>query len=241
MKNPNLLELDDFLLKGSVTSAILVVIVGALAWQLPTELRGSDLSFFLSLGFSALAPVAMAVVGFAFRERERRALALMQLVDRQVELVAEDLLANSAFTRATLEQAIRDLNGSGVRHIVWDRREGLIQDGRLRQSRLHIETCPACGVKISVDVALHGAATARCPSCDSALDARDIDEEKQAVIADLVDRATPRTLRVELPKSSFSWTLFTLLLVAFWPAALFYAMRHWKLRELPDRPTEGAI
>ena len=238
MASPNLLTLDDFLLKGSVTSAILVVIAGFLGWQLPSELRGSDLSFFLSVGFSALAPVAMAIMGFALRERERRALALMKLVDRQVELVAEDLLANSEFTRSTLALAIRDLNSSGVRHVVWDHREGLIQDGRLRQSRLHIETCPSCGVKISVDVALHGAAAVHCPSCDSTLDAREIDEEKQAVIADLADRAVPRTLRVELPTSRFSWPLFTVLLVVFWPVALLYALRHWKL---PPCPADEAI
>lgn len=227
MQEPNLLTIDDVLIRSAKIASFAVLAGVVLAVVVPAELRGPSWIWALGLGFAALAPVGMALCGFAFRERERRAVALMRLLDRQVELVAGDLLANSDLTRDTLETAIRDLNSTGVRHLVWDRRTGLIQDGRLRQSRLHIETCRACGVKISLDVALDEAAEARCPSCDSPIDAREVDEEKQAVIEELGRRAD-RPLACPAPANrTFSLPLFFVLLVVAWPLALLYAARHW--------------
>lgn len=227
MQEPNLLTIDDVLIRGAKITSLVVLSGIVLAVALPPELRGPGWLWALGLGFAALAPIGMTLCGFAFRERERRAVALMRLLDRQVELVAGDLLANSDLTRDTLETAIRDLNSTGLRHLVWDRKTGLIQDGRLRQSRLHIETCRACGVKISLDVALDEAAEARCPSCDAPIDAREVDEEKQAVIEELGRRAD-RPLECPVPaKREFSPTLFFVLLVVAWPLALLYAVRHW--------------
>lgn len=227
MQETNLLTIDDALFRGAKIVAGLVLVGVAVACAVPAELRGPNVFWALGLGFSAMAPIAMTFFGMAFREREKRAVALMRLLDRQVELVAGDLLANSDLSRETLETAIRDLNSTGTRHLVWDRRSGLIQDGRLRQSRLHIETCHACGVKISLDIALNEAAAARCPSCDAPIDAREVDEEKQAVIETLGHRADlPRDCPAPA-KPVFSPLLFFVLLVVAWPLALLYAARHW--------------
>jgi hypothetical protein len=167
----------------------------------------------------------MLALGLHLRRRELRAQALMRLLDRQPELTAADLLRSSDFSAATLECAVRDLNSSGVRHVVWDREQGLLQDGRLRQARLHIETCRSCGVKISLEVPLNQAGTARCPSCGSSLDAREIDEEKQAVMAALRHEAEPRRPQGE---RRFSLPLFALLLVCCWPLALLYCAKCWR-------------
>ncbi|MFO0690472.1 MAG: hypothetical protein U0900_17350 [Myxococcota bacterium] len=229
MQEPNLLTIDDVLIRAAKIASFVVLAGIVLAVALPAELRGPGWVWALGLAVAATAPVGLAMGGFAFRERERRALALMRLLDRQVELVAADLLANSDLTRDTLETAIRDLNSTGTRHLVWDRRTGLVQDGRLRQARLHIEKCQACGVKIALDVPLDAAAEARCPSCDAPIDAREIDEEKQAVIEALGHRADP-PLECPAPEPrTFSLPLFCLLLVLAWPLALLYAARHWTL------------
>lgn len=227
MRDLDLLKLDDLMFDGAKLCALFIAVVGALALLLPQEVRGSNMLVFGGIGFAALAPLAMTLVGLDLRKRERRAVALMQLVDRQVELSAADLVRNSEFTNETLETAVRDLNSSGVRHVVWDRREGLIQHGNLRQSRLHIETCSSCGSKISMDVLLHEAASARCSSCDAALDAREVDEEKQVVMAEISRRADV----VEKPKpvgTHFHVSLFLILLVVCWPFALVYVLKCWK-------------
>jgi predicted RNA-binding Zn-ribbon protein involved in translation (DUF1610 family) len=218
--------MDDLLLKGSVVAALVVLFAGGVWLAVPEEAPAVRIALGLGVCFAALAPIAMLVCGLHLRRRDLRAQALYRLLDRQPELTAADLLRCSDFDAATLEIAVRDLNSSGVRHVVWDRERGLLQDGRLRQARLHIENCSACGVKISLDVPLHQAATATCPSCGVTLNLREIDEEKQAVMADLREEARPR-LRAREPRR-FSLPLFLLLLVCCWPLALVYGAKCWR-------------
>jgi hypothetical protein len=220
--------MDDFLLKGAGIATCFVALAGLVVLAVPEEAGALRTGLALALGFAALAPIAMLALGLHLRKREQRAQALVALLDRQGELAAADLLRNSDFDALTLERAVRDLNSSGVRHVVWDRERGLLQDGRLRQARLHIETCPACGVKITLDVPLHRASAAVCPSCGSAIDAREVDEEKQAVMDALRDEAAPKP---SAPRRSFSLPLFLLLLVACWPLALVYGAVCWRPAE----------
>jgi hypothetical protein len=58
------------------------------------------------------------------------------------------------------------------------------------------------------------------------LNLREIDEEKQAVMADLREEARPR-LRAREPRR-FSLPLFLLLLVCCWPLALVYGAKCWR-------------
>jgi hypothetical protein len=74
-------------------------------------------------------------------------------------------------------------------------------------------------------VPLNQAVKASCPSCGSSLDTREIDEEKQAVMADLRQEARPKYLR---PPRSFSLPLFLVLLVCCWPLALVYGAKCWR-------------
>jgi predicted RNA-binding Zn-ribbon protein involved in translation (DUF1610 family) len=218
--------MDDLLLNGAGVAALVVVLASAVWLAVPKEARSVRTALGLGVCFAALAPIAMLACGLHLRRRELRAQALLRLLDRHPELTAADLLRSSDLSAATLECAVRDLNSSGVRHIVWDRERGLLQDGRLRLARLHIETCRSCGVKISLDVPLHEAAAASCPSCGSSLDTREIDEEKQAVIAELREEAEPKR-RAREPRS-FSLPLFLLLLVCCWPLALVYGAKCWR-------------
>jgi hypothetical protein len=198
----------------------------------PEEAGSLRAALGVGVAFSALAPIAMLALGLQLRKRELRAQALMRLLDRQPEIVVADLLGSSELDTASLECAVRDLNSSGARHVVWDRARGLLQDGRLRQARLHIETCRSCGVKISLDVALNQAATASCPSCGASLDTREIDEEKQAVMADLRAEARPKPA-VRGP-GNFSLPLFLLLLACCWPLALVYGAKCWRPSDCSD-------
>jgi predicted RNA-binding Zn-ribbon protein involved in translation (DUF1610 family) len=221
---PNVLRMDDLLLKGAAVAAVVVVFAGGVWLAVPEEAPTVRTALGLGMGFAALAPIGMLLCGLHLRKRELRAQGLMRLLDRNPELTAADLLRSSDLSAATLECAVRDLNSSGARHVVWDHERGLLQDGRLRMKRLHVETCRSCGVKISLDVPLNEAATARCPSCGSTLDAREIDEEKHAVMAELREEAKPRLA----PRPRFSVPLFLVLLVVCWPLALLYGAKCWR-------------
>lgn len=226
-QDEDLLRLDDSMFRGAGYGAIVVALgfVVAAAWP---EGAGVSQGFVFAMAcFAAIGPVAMLLFGLALRGRERRAVGLLRLMENHVEVSADDLLANSDFSPTTLETAIRDLNSSGRRHVVWDRRTNLIQDGWLRRTRLHVEACASCGTKISIDVALHEAAAARCPSCDAPLDVREVDEEKHAVMEEISERARPRPEPVA-PRQRLSIPIFLVLLVVCWPIALLYAARCWQ-------------
>ncbi|MEZ4280001.1 MAG: hypothetical protein R3F21_10360 [Myxococcota bacterium] len=227
MREPDLIRLDDVLIRNAKTFGAAVALAFVVAWMLPDDVPGRGPMLFAGLGFAALAPLAMGFFGFALRARERRAVALMRLVDRHVELSARDLLQDSDFSPESLQTAIRDLNSSGARHVVWDRSTGLIQDGRLRLSRVHFEACASCGAKIALDVALHEASGASCPVCGSALDAREIDDAKQAVMADISARSE-RACAPAPPRGHFSLPIFLVLAVLFWPLAFVYCLKHWQ-------------
>ncbi len=243
MQQSNILRLDDFMLRGARVGAgvVGVGILVTLAWPEGAEISRGLVAAGVAL--SALVPISMLVLGLALRGREQQAAALLRLMERHVEVSADDLLANSDFTPSSLETAIRDLHSAGLRHIVWDRRSNLLQDGWLRRSRVHIESCASCGTKIAMDVPLHEAASARCPSCDAPLDAREVDDEKQAMMAEISERARPRPAA---PRTAwpFSIPLFLLLLVACWPLALVYAVKCWQptrcaAAEIPSCGTIG--
>lgn len=236
MREPDLMRLDDVLIRNAKIFAAVVALAAAGAWLWPEEARVSRPALFAGLGFAALAPLAMALFGLALRARERRAVALMRLIDRHVELSARDLLQNSDFSAESLATAIRDLNSSGARHFVWDRSTGLIQDGRLRLSRFHFEDCAACGAKVALDVALHEASGARCPVCDAAVDARVIDDAKQTVMSEISARSESACAPASHPpRGGFSLPIFLVLVVLFWPLALVYGLRHWTPQDCETR------
>lgn len=234
MREPNVLRLDDFMIRGAAFGAGFVGlgVIVALAW--PEGAAISRGAVAIAVALCALVPISMLLLGLALRRREQLAIALLRLMEHHVEVDAQDLIANSDFSPSTLEVAIRDLHSAGLRHIVWDRKSNLLQDGWLRRSQLHIESCASCGTKIAMDVALHEAAAARCPSCNAPLDARDIDEAKREMMAEVSLRSRPLPAPVA-PSWPFSLPIFFLLLVACWPLALLYAMKCWQPSACGDR------
>jgi hypothetical protein len=179
----------------------------------------------------ASAPIGLLIAGFKLRRRETRAWALHRLVDDHVEIPVSDLLSNSDFSEATLDRAIRDLNGAGVAFLVWDRETGVVQDGRLRNTRVQIEGCDACGVKVSLNLRVDEVSSARCPYCQHPLNAEDLLETRARLIDELDTDPTQPSRRRE---SGFSVALFIILTVVFWPFGVGYALWHWRASQTTD-------
>ena len=169
----------------------------------------------------------MLVAGSRLRRREKRAWGLHRLIDDHVEVSADDLLLGSDFTPETLDRAIRDLNNAGAAFLVWDRKTGKIQDGRLRTSRVTVDECGSCGAKVQIDVKLADVASARCPYCHDPIGAERAIEEKATLMEKLgADPAAERA--VATTDGSFSVPIFIVLLFVFWPLAVGYAFLKWK-------------
>jgi len=233
MPTSQLFRMDDFLIKAAiylgVAVAMALMVLASWISADPTSV-GSVISPRLAFGFIgfALAPIGMGIAGFQVRRREKRALALWQLIDREVEISASDLLQQSDWTAASLDRAVRDLNNAGAVYVVWDRQAGLIQDGRLRRSSLVVDECSSCSGKLAIQVAIGEAGAIRCPYCDDPIDTSLIAEEKARLIDELeADRSEGAAANGPArQKTNFSFVIFALLFAVFWPAGLWYCWKH---------------
>lgn len=230
LSRPNLLRIDDVLLRAGAITA-LAWAAGLLVW-LAVSLGAAEAGASLGRGAlgwplaAAAAPVALIVAGVRVRRRERRAWALARLIDTHVEIAAEDLIRDSDFTPATLDRAIRDLNNAGAAVLVWDRASGRVQDGRPRGLRVHVDECGSCGAKISLELSIGDCAAARCPYCHDPVSPEELIEERARLVEALDgDAASDAEARAG---SGFSAPVFVLLMLAFWPFAIAYALWHWR-------------
>jgi len=223
MAQPNLLKIDDLLLRAGAILGVLWVFGSLVAIAIGAE-SGKIGAALLGVAACATAPIGILAGGFKLRRREKRAWALARLVDDHVELPASELLRDSDFTSATLERAIRDLNSAGAAFLVWDRDADVVQDGRLRAARVLVDDCPSCGGKVSLRLQLGDLSSTRCPYCQSPLDSQHLLEERARLIDEL---ETPPTRLASPEESNFSLGVFIVLTVIFWPFGLGYAIWHW--------------
>lgn len=224
---PNLLRIDDLLLRASGMMG-LAWMFGTAVWlavRAHPESSAAVEGTAWVVALAGTAPFGAFIAGRRVRRRERRAWALHKLIDDHVEIAADDLLRDSDFTTETLDRAIRDLNNAGAAFIVWDRKNGLVQDGRLRSARIVLDACDACGAGVSMKVALSEASAVRCPWCgDPIASAAHLVEEKTRLIEEL--DTDPETA-ARNPSSDFSVWLFVLLTLVFWPLGVGYALWKW--------------
>lgn len=229
MSGSSLFRADDFLLKGALYLGVAVLMVLSSA-AAAAKTQDWVVTVGLGLGLLAftIAPIAMAVVGYRLRRREKRAVALWKIVDRDVEISVRDLLRDSDWTRPHLDRAVRDLNNSGVAYVIWDRKAGLIQDGRLRRSTLVVDECTSCSGKMSVQVTIGSLAAVLCPYCHEPIDVARIAEEKARLIDELESdrRVSTSPGRDESESGEFNVVLFIVLFTVFWPAGLWYCAKH---------------
>jgi hypothetical protein len=231
MARQNLFKIDDLLLRAGQSSGLFWLLGSAVALVVAADAGNGFAGAILLISVFASAPLGLLMAGYKLRRRENRAWALHRLVDDHVEVPVPELLRDSDFTMATLERAIRDLNSTGAAFLVWDREADVVQDGRLRRARIAVEDCGACGAKISLSLRIGEASRARCPYCHAPLGAERLMEEK----ARLIDELEGDPAAAPSPEQSdFSVGIFLALAFVFWPAAVVYALWHWRASRVAD-------
>lgn len=235
-------RLDEFLLRAGGLSLLLVVgtiacLIAVAAGEMDAYPGGPNPNpAFIYLrkhaggvGLALSAPIALLWAGLKLRRREKRIFAIWKLLRRNAELDVAVLLANSDFERDDLERAVRFLNNKGLGHYVWDRGSDAIQDARLLDMQLHVDTCDACGASISLKVPVGNREIPDCPFCGDPVSVDHFEARRHDAMdklrAEHRPPAEPRELRSEIP---FSVPIFVLLLMFFWPAAVAYAWIRWQ-------------
>lgn len=233
MARPNLLKIDDILLRTSWILGLIWLCGSAIAivsaWNAQVGLA-TPIALVL---VAASAPLGLLLAGLKLRRCEERAWALHRLVDDHVEIPASELLRDSDFTAASLQRAIRDLNNSGAALLLWDRKSDVVQDGRLRTSRVQVEDCGSCGAKVSMSLRIGEIASACCPYCHDPLGAERLMEEKAQLI-DALDTDPEIASARNQQGSTFSIGIFVFLTVVFWPFGVGYALWKWRTSHTAD-------
>jgi DNA-directed RNA polymerase subunit RPC12/RpoP len=232
MARPDVLRIDDVLFRAGSMLGLLWLLAASIT--LAIALQGGpgatpSLGRVVAYGILlATAPLGLLWAALRLRRREHRALALLRLVEAQVEIASADLLRDSDLTPRTLERAIRDLNNAGIAFLVWDREAGLVQDGRLRRARVHVDECGACGAKLGMSVPLASARETRCPYCSDPVGSERLLEERARLVDELDGEGAASTTRSDQAARSFSIPIFLVLSLVFWPLGLGYALWHWQ-------------
>lgn len=183
----------------------------------------------LAVGLGLAAPIVLLWAGWKLRRREKKILAIWRLLRHNAEIDARALLANSDFEQADLERAVRFLNNKGLGHYVWDPRSGVIQDARLRDMQLHVDTCDACGASVSLKVPVGNREIPMCPFCGDPVSVDRFEARRHDAIDKLRAEHRPAVeTRQALSEIPFSIPIFVLLLMFFWPAAVGYAWIRWQ-------------
>lgn len=240
---PNLYRIDDVLLRAGRVGLLLllaatagVVLVGLATGSAsdPGEAGLAALARHAPLlALASLCPATLFSVGFTVRRRERRILAIWNLLKRNAEIHVPGLLANSDFARRDLDQAVRFLNNRGFGHYVWDPKTDTIQDAYLRSAVLHVDKCDACGAAVPLEIPIASREIPRCPYCHDPIVFDGLAERRQEAIETLRAEHRPASGTRDgrpAPVPTFSIPLFLLLMIAFWPAALVYAWGKWQGR-----------
>lgn len=222
----NLYRIDDVLLRGS-----LLVLPVALFLAYAMILNGSSTGRPVSLAMLALliaCPLTMLFTGWSVRRRERRVVELWRIVATRREITVAELCSTTSFSRRQLRRAIRRINDHGRGLLVLDDAREVVSNGAQAQYALaHNENCTACGASVRIEVRTHGREFA-CPYCNAGLDSERInallarlhEREASAPSHGLVGPDRPAGQRMNM-------TVFILLLLFFWPAALLYALHRY--------------
>ncbi len=221
-------RIDDLLIRTGfiVMALVLIMLLAVQPWS--GRLSPPALAW---ITLASAAPVAMLWAGFGVRRKENRIRAIWRLLERSLEVDVGQLMRASSFTRDQVAEAVRVLNDRGLGHYVWDDANQVVRDGRLEVQIAHEMDCGTCGAAVSVSLSMSDAPD--CPYCGAPLGTEAVNEARRRTIDRLQSPAArpapapaPATHAPVVQPKRMSTSLFILLLVFCWSAALVYAIYH---------------
>lgn len=231
----NLYRIDDALIRAGFLFGV-VALIGAA--NLPSA-SSFDPPMLKWIAVSAVlaAPMVMLVAGYAVRRRERQLIAIWRILKEHGEMPIADLQQMSGYGTDELRKAVGLLNRKLAAGLSWDEASRSVRHVGLepRETLTHSQRCPSCGASVSVEVAADSRSEAlTCPYCEGALDGREISSLQNQLRSRKTRSRAPQPVPIYLrapaepparpPARRFSLVVFILLLMFFWPAAVFYAM-----------------
>ena len=172
--------------------------------------------WFTWAAFGAGLPLLLA--GYTIRRKERRVLAVWNILDQVTEAPVEELIRNTGLSRQFIQESLGIINAQPNAYYVWNPDTDVVVDGRLRTRVFVVDHCANCGASVSLRLTLELSELPTCSHCASPVMDEDWNRLKLDALREIREAGTKG--------SEFSVGLFIVLLIVFWPAALGYAL--WK-------------
>ncbi len=170
-------------------------------------------------------PLSFYAAAILVRRRERRIVAVWNALERLTSAKLDDLSLSLNMDAREILQALPSINRTGEAFFAYNAESGTIVDGRLTDTTLVAEKCPACGGTISVSTSFSAAQAPRCPYCGSAVLPGDYNEHKREAIEKIrreSENDRERRERLHKGRKKISVPVLVLLIFLCWPAAIYY-------------------
>lgn len=225
-KKKNIFIADDILIKTGFVILFLCLLPGTMLWNI-IDISGFNLEnrrLFTVASFFALslaAALLFLVLGYRIRLKEKKFIAVWNILEKTLEVKVADLVFSGGVTRDQVIQTIRTINSRGLGYYVYDSIGDRIVDGRLKSQTIAINTCPSCGQSIGLTVSLDLSEVPVCRYCGSAVDVGYLNQLKEKKVELIYKSESKPALTGQ---GDFNLAVFCLLLFFFWPGALIYAI-----------------
>ncbi len=237
MKTRNLTVIDDLLIAAGGIGLPLAASIAYAQWTAIGRLQGGLIYLSLSL---IPACIALLVFGLIVRHQEKTTLRLWALLQHTPDARLSTLLQQSRFTLEDVRRGTRSLNNAGIGHYILNEQADRLYDGRLNARMSLRHECTGCGATTELTVNLQEQDELACSYCLTPFRVESINQmrqqQRQAVAGEIARHTSARLMSLaghdnNLKAPTLSVRVLLLLMVVFWPGALFYFLRYlWSRR-----------
>lgn len=185
----------------------------------------SERSFPLGRTLLVINGVALLIIGYAYRAREKKIISIWDALEYTGEAGVEGLAVSLGLSREFILRHLKDINAQQQSAYTYDIRSDKILNNKYLSEFLVMEDCAKCGHKINQKVSLDLSDPPRCPYCGTGVSADHLNDLKREVLTGLQKAPAVIPVAATITAGAFNMPLFVVLLVFFWPAAVFYLIK----------------
>ncbi|MGQ7843299.1 hypothetical protein ACUNV4_02400 [Granulosicoccus sp. 3-233] len=232
MKMQNLTVIDDLLIAAGGLGLPLSGSIVYGQWATIGRLEGTVGYLSLSL---IPACITLLVFGLIVRHQEKTTLRLWALLQHTPDARLSTLLQQSGFTLQDIRRGVRSLNNAGIGHYILNEHADRLYDGRLNARMSLRHECAGCGATTELTVNLQEQDELACSYCLTPFQVDSINrmrhQQRQAIAGEIARHTSSRLMHLAGQESTrkaprFSMSVLLVLMVLFWPGALFYVIRY---------------
>ncbi len=168
----------------------------------------------------AINGIVLLCVGIVYRKKENKIVSIWNTIEHSGEVKVDDLVFSLGYNRDFILNSLRQINKQHSALYVYDNKSDKIIDGRLRKEYPVSVNCDSCGAKSEEKISLALSKSPQCQYCGSALQTP---EHFEQLKKDVLKRSEQQ--QALTAKGEFNVGIFIILLLLFWPAAIYYVVK----------------